>query len=121
VKLFEIRELRKWLNSVDMANIFHVNFEKKRLDSNTLTFNINRTIQFKNMDKVPPSYFEKYEVSRNDTWMLISYNKYNTTRLWWLLCKINGVENPLDDPEPGTEIKIFNTETVNEIVRGLSE
>jgi hypothetical protein len=119
MKIFEYKEYRKWLEPVDMANLFHVYFDGKELENNSLTYNINRTLRFQNIDKTPPNYFEDYIVRRNDTWLLISYNTYGTTKLWWLLCKINNVTSPIDDPEVGSTVKLLNSQFIPDVLKEL--
>lgn len=59
---------------------------------------------------------ESYFVQPIDSWTYISYKKYNTTDLWWLVCEYNNIQNPLDFPDPGTELKILKSEYVSYVI-----
>jgi Base plate wedge protein 53 len=71
----------------------------------------------------------KYEVKQGDTWPMISYKLYGTTRLWWVIAQVNSVIDPFTDPfvdistgerSAGNYIKYLPLETVNTIVREVS-
>ena len=120
MKITQYDGYKKYLEPFDLANLFHVNYDAD-LGNNYLTYNINRTMMLQNIDTTPPNYFDLYQVKQNDTWLLISYNQYGTTLLWWLICKINGIINPIEDPEVGTELKILKTEFVSKIITGIKD
>lgn len=52
-----------------------------------------------------PSYYRVnvHDVSQPD---LISKKMYDTERFWWVICLFNQIENPLEDIEEGTILKI---------------
>ena len=54
-----------------------------------------------------PSYYRvtQVDIMRPD---LISYKNYGTVDFWWIICLVNGIENPLDDLEEGQILKIPN-------------
>jgi hypothetical protein len=60
-----------------------------------------------------------YQVVDNDTWSLISYKNYGTTRLWWLICKMNNINNPTVSPEIGQIVKILNKDYVKAILEKI--
>ena len=39
---------------------------------------------------------------------LISYKTYGTVRYWWIICLVNGIQNPLSDFVVGNVLKIPN-------------
>ena len=82
-------------------------------------FNISKTLNFINMDKVSPEYYGIYEVRQYDTWTNISFKHYNTYKLWWLICKFNNIVNPFTQLIPGSYIKIPKESFVRDIIRLL--
>jgi hypothetical protein len=44
-------------------------------------------------------------VQANLPWTTISYNAYQTIELWWLICLVNKIYNPLVGPQVGTTLK----------------
>jgi len=55
----------------------------------------------------PPSYYrvEESDLTRPD---IISYKSYNTVRYWWLICYVNGIEDPFHDLFLGQLLQIPN-------------
>jgi hypothetical protein len=49
-------------------------------------------------------------VRSNLPWTMISFKAYQTIELWWLICLVNKIDNPLIYPETGTNIKILRPE-----------
>lgn len=45
------------------------------------------------------------DVKRPDT---LSYKAYGSVKYWWVICYVNGIQNPLEDIEVGTLLKIPN-------------
>ena len=119
-KIFQIDGYEDFIEVYDIANLFTVHQEYTN-ENNTakLIFNINKTISFKNTDEAPETYFDSYFPRESDAWPLISYNYYGTTRLWWLICKINNIQDPSIEPYEFGEIKILKKEHVNNILNQL--
>lgn len=65
-----------------------------------------------NMDKFEMLYEPAYyrvisrDAMRPD---LISYRMYGTVDYWWVVCLVNGIDNPLEDLKLGTLLKIPTT------------
>lgn len=53
-------------------------------------------------------------------WTLISYKVYNTIDLWWLICSVNNIQNPLQFAKAGTKLKILAPEYVSAILQQLT-
>lgn len=113
MKQIEIKDLQpsERIASNDMANVFNV-YDDAELGFNYKTYSINRTINFVGIDNISSNLYSNYEVKMDDTWALISYKKYGTTRLWWLVCKMNSIFNPCENPIVGTKVKILKDEFV---------
>lgn len=63
--------------------------------------------------------FYNMTVRQKQPWVMISFKAYQTIELWWLLCLINGVENPLVMPKSGTVIKILKPEFLPQIFKEI--
>ena len=103
------------LASTSMANIFNV-YSDNEVDYNAITFNLNRTINIVGIQNASTNLYDKYEVVNNDTWHLISYKKYGTADLWWIICKANGIADPTIFPEAGTVIIILKQKFIDTIL-----
>lgn len=119
-KITDFKNYKKHITNYDLANLFYI-YEDRSVSNTAMTYNINRTIQFNGISKSDRGEFEYYEVLEADSWNLISFKHYNTTSLWWLICKINDVRNPTIDPQVGTVIRIMPESKVNSILHQIRE
>ena len=83
-------------------------------------FNINKTINFENVEYIPDTAYYMYEVKFGDSWTNISYKYYNTIKLWWLICKFNDIKNPFEELTPGSIIKIPVENLVQTVLTNIS-
>ena len=58
------------------------------------------------MEYIDSSLYSSYEVKSTDSWTTISHKHYNTTELWWLICKFNEIKNPFTELTEGKILKI---------------
>ena len=113
MKKFELNIANDTFDKLDLSNLFHV-YEKQ---NEGLYFNLNRTINIIKSEDIAETNFTYYQINQGDTWTLISYKNYGTIKLWWLICKTNGINNPVaTDPEQGNTLKILNKDVVNQIL-----
>lgn len=64
-------------------------------------------------------YFFTYDVESNDWWDIISFKKYGTPHLWWLVCMMNDVINPFEELEAGDQIKILKESYLYSLLREM--
>ena len=115
MKQCEIREIEEKLSATDLANIFNV-YEDSKLGDKNYTYNVNRTMHVTGLQNPDNSLYEEYTAHKGDTWTGISYKYYGTTRLWWLICKMNDIFDPTELPDWGTKVKILKEDYVREIL-----
>ena len=89
------------LSKNSLANLFNVVNKGKNS-----YYNICSTINFKNLEYIDSSLYSSYEVKSTDSWTTISHKHYNTTELWWLICKFNEIKNPFTELTEGKILKI---------------
>ena len=87
------------LNDLRYENIFKV-FKTK---DNFYYYNISKTVTFP--DTLDPRQIFYYRVKRKMPWTMVSFNIYNSIELWWVLCLLNKIKNPVLAPKTGTLIK----------------
>lgn len=96
-------------------NIFNV-YE----DSNGMyLYNMLRTINFPS--DLDASFYDIYETVTGDTWTNISWKRYGTIKLWWAICAANQINNAVQQPVPGTKLKLLKTNTLRTIISMLEE
>lgn len=71
-------------------------------------------------DKINNDFIYYMQVTASIPWSVISYNAYKTTELWWLICLINNIINPIKAPSDGTLIKVIKPQYVMKIISEIT-
>lgn len=95
-----------------LENIFNVYVDGQ----NEYYYNILRTVNFEGLENLEATYFDIHVFNEEDSWTVLSFKYYGTTRLWWLICKVNNIFNPFENPEIGTKLIILKPELVHGLV-----
>jgi hypothetical protein len=77
-------------------------------------YNILKTVNFP--QDLNPLFFQRYTIKPKDTWPNISWKMYKNVKLGWLLCSLNGVQDPLKPLKPGDLIKVLAPDYVKEVL-----
>lgn len=117
----KIRELKKLMNDTsflkmtDLENIFNVYVDK----NNNYIFNLNSSLYF----SFNRALLDNYTCTFNMHWPLISYKLYGTTRLAWLLYKLNDVSTKdiFKILHAGDVIKYIDKEKLENIINTITE
>ena len=97
----DLTDIHYTLSPQQYENIFNV-----YTDSNIGYFyNLLKKVNFPS--DLSNDVYDVYTIQPSDTWPLISWKMYNSIILWWVICSLNNIENPLIMPPVGTEIKIL--------------
>jgi hypothetical protein len=88
-------------------------------DDDFYAYNINKTIHFP--DDLDPSFIDHIRISGKLAWSHISFKVYGTIKLWWLLCLVNKILNPVILPRPGMIIKIIKPAAVKHVIGQIDE
>ena len=106
--------ISKILEHTDLENMFNVYWHTKR---QSFFYNLNDSLYI----YVPKSRLLNFIVQADLYWTTISYQIYKTTRLAWLLMKLNNVkpENMLKKVEAGTIIKYLSENDANFIIKSF--
>lgn len=95
-------------------NIFRMYSTRYFSNQEYFYYNLLNTVYFPK--KIPPAFFYVITLNRLLPWTSISYNEYQTMNLWWLICLVNQIDNPVKYPVPGTQLKIIKTEYIRQIL-----
>lgn len=89
------------LNPSRYENIF-----KLYKDTNSIYFYniLNNIVVPESIDK---QFYYTIKVNRRVPWTTISYEQYGTIDLWWFICLVNKINNPIKFVDPGTELKVI--------------
>jgi nucleoid-associated protein YgaU len=102
------------LTEENLENIFNIYQD----ETGRFFYKLLNTIQFP--EDLPSIYFNNYTIGFGDTWPLVSYKAYKSTKLWWVITKANKIISPINTCIPGTEIKIPTIEVVREIITQIT-
>jgi len=105
----------KKLSAQNIENLFYIS----QRENGQYFYNMLKTVNFP--DDINPSLYSNYETKPKDTWPTIAYDFYKDVRLWWLICSVNQIDNPVEQPLPGTVIKILRANTVRNVLNKLKE
>ncbi len=120
MKHFEIDGINTILSDESLANVFNV-YDESKLGNNYKTYSINRTFNFSNIDVASSALISKYQVQLNDSWTSIAYRLYQQESLWWIICKVNGIVDPMQTPIEGTIINFLKPQYVNSIINMIKQ
>jgi len=102
------------LDSENYENVFNIYTET----DGHYFYNLLQTIVIP--DNLPAGYFNTYNITYGDTWPFISYKVYNTPNLWWVILSVNNINNPTQNPVPGTYIKVLKMDVVKSVLSQIS-
>ena len=116
-----IKDLGKYNNDVgDLQRIDFSRYEnifQVAQDGDFYFYNIAKTVIVP--DDLDPRAFVEQVVDSVSPWTAISYRYYGTQNLWWLICIINKITNPVAVVTPGTKLKILKTDYVDRVLRAI--
>jgi hypothetical protein len=114
MKKYRDYDLDRDIDNYDFANLFTAYPDK----FNNLVYNVSRSLVFTGIDNPQKNLVLKYRTISSDTWHLISYKYYGTPRLWWLLCKVNGIVDPMMQAMP-EEINVLSKDLASAILNEI--
>jgi nucleoid-associated protein YgaU len=59
---------------------------------------------------------EPYTVESGDTWCGLANRFYGNPHMWWAIASANGVDDPTQEPQPGTVILIPDYRDVLQVI-----
>ena len=84
------------------------------MEDNYYVYNIIKTIKFpSNLDT---DMFDYVRINGKIAWTQISFDIYGTIKLWWLLCTVNKILNPVLLPDPGMIIKAIKPTHISTVL-----
>jgi len=116
-----ITDLEKYQNNIkDLPNLSDTRYEnvfKLAKSDKFFFYNIIKKISIPD-DLHSDIYFE-YRINSKKPWTTLSSEVYGTQELWWLICLVNKVYNPIDNPELGAVYKIIKPDFINVILQEI--
>ena len=116
-------ELNKSQNSIiELEQLNEYAYErifKVYKDDNHYAYNILRTIHIP--EKLDDAVFYYTRVNGRVSWTNLSFDFYGSIKLWWLICIVNGILNPVILPKPGTVIKVIKPEYIKDFLHQINQ
>jgi hypothetical protein len=105
------------LTMYDFENIFKIYLDDS---TQTLFYNIASTLFFpSNLAK--GAYYIYKVTGNNMSWTYLSHILYGTIDLWWVLCILNNVNNPMIFPAPGTNLNVLTPDTLRMVIQQIQQ
>ena len=104
------------LGKVDL-NYYETLFTVYKIDKHYV-YNILRKVSLPD-DTLDDRFFDYITVHSSSPWTLVSNKAYGTIKLWWLICIVNGVWNPVYNAVPGLPIRILKSEYIGDILNRI--
>lgn len=104
------------INQYNFENLFKVYSG----DDGSYYYNLSNSIFFPE-DLSQDVYFEYRVPGKGMSWTYLSYIHYGTIKLWWLLCALNNIDNPMEFPTPGTDIKVLRPNVLRDVLQQIQE
>tara|TARA_E500000318_G_C3569248_1_gene217100 strand:- start:4740 stop:5111 length:372 start_codon:yes stop_codon:yes gene_type:complete len=107
----DIEELSK-LSYTRYENIFQI-----AKNNNYYFYNILKKINFP--DNIDSRSYNEVIVSSSVPYTTLSFKYYDTQDLWWLICMVNNIKNPITNIKAGTKLKILSVDAVNQVLAAI--
>lgn len=109
----QITELNT-LNNLRYENIFRMYSN----EYNQYYYNLLRSINVPS--EIDDEKLVYYTCKSKLPWTMISFNIYGNIELWWLICLVNKIDNPINVPDIGTVIKAISPSYVKQVLSEIA-
>ena len=104
------------ISNKSLANLFNIEIKNGKYE-----FRSNKTVVIIGSEQANQELYSLHTTSSSDSGASISNHYYETTDLWWIICKFNGVVNPNIMPKSGSIIFIPKLDVVNTILNAIKK
>lgn len=80
-------------------------------------FNLMSTVHVPS--EINPIFFFMYTPRNKESFQTIAYKFYKDIKLWWLICKINNIQDSTNGADLNTPLKIIYPKYVNAILTSI--
>ena len=116
-----ITDLQQYQNDIkDLPFIQDVRYEnifKLAKSDKFFFYNIIKKITIPKA--IQSEIFYEIRINSNKPWTTLSNDIYGTQDLWWLICLLNEVYNPINNPKLGNVYKIIKPDFVSTILKEI--
>ena len=102
------------LHQFDLANIFPIYEDQDGYQF----YNFYQTINIEG--DIDPTLYTEHLWTGTDNFYHLSYQYYNTTRLWWIILITNNIINPFEEIPVGRPLKILKQPVISQILSQMN-
>ena len=113
MKRNEISDINEKIFFQNYENLFNV----YATDEGDYYYNINKKVNMPT--EIAAVFYDLYTITPGDTWTLLAHNYYGDVRLWWIICAMNTLFNPLLLPPPGEIIRVLTRDVVKQVLSDI--
>ena len=107
MKLSELDDFPYRPPATDLCNMFEVE-QSANTDGSVDTFyNLNVGAVIDGLEEVPSNQLMAYTVKNGDSLRLISYNAYGVSDYWWIIAKLNHIDDVLEELVEGRRLLLL--------------
>lgn len=114
--LSEVEDYDYMPDRFELTNFFTVEEKTERNGSVVTFFNLNDGVSIDGIEELRPEQMTKYRCRSGDNLRFISYREYGSIHYWWLIAKINHIEDALEPLEGGRELLLLPKQHMNYIM-----
>ena len=100
------------LNSYNLAQAFNV-----YLSDDQYFYNLLKNISFP--EDISSGLFRLVRPRPNELLPQLAFRTYRISDLWWLIAKVNNINNPLEPLDPEVELKILTNAGVTFVLNSI--
>lgn len=104
------------LQSYDFEQIFKMCYDS---DKQAYFYNLLKTVNIPN--KIDSTLYMTIPVPTRTSMTKLSHSIYGTMKLWWLICTVNNIDNPVKFIPGGTLIKVIRPKHVSYIIKLIKQ
>ena len=117
--LKDISDYEYVTDKFDLTNFFSVEERLEPGGSITTFFNLNDGMSVEGADELSEGEMRKYICRSGDNLRFISYREYGSIHYWWLIAKINHIQDVLEPLEGGRQLLLLSKQHMNYIMQLL--
>ena len=116
MRLNEIDDYDYTPNTFDLTNFFTV-VERRENDGSVSTFfNLNDGVSVDGVDELRPEQVKRYRCRSGDNLRFVSFRDYGSVHYWWLIAKINHIDDAFEPLDGGRMLILLPKEHMNYIM-----
>lgn len=114
MKLNDIKNKTIEVTSENYENIFNIYTD----ENDFYYFDILKKVDFP--EDLDPAVYDYYMTVGDETYPYIAYKAYKNVKLWWLICAVNEIDDPTEQPRAGTLLKLIKPDYVKLVLAKIN-